>query len=79
MSSPIGAPKLTPLLSEPENEPVTSNNRGSPSVGALGSPSEIAVFISLRSVLISIFRVLAQATLSDPAFFVLVACLLVRP
>ena len=81
MSSPAGCPNLTPLLSKPENEPVVSpsNNWGSPSVGALGSPLEIAVFVSLRTVLISIFRVLAQATLSDPAFFVLVACLLVRP
>ncbi len=77
MSSPVGGPKLTPLLSEPVMSP--SNKRGFPSVGALGSPSEIAVFVSLRSVLISIFRVLAQATLSDPAVFVLVACLLVRP
>jgi hypothetical protein len=81
MSSPAGGPNLPPSPTEPEKEPVVfpSNDGGSPSVGALGSPLEIAVFVSLRAVLISIFRVLAQATLSDPAFFVLIACLLVRP
>jgi hypothetical protein len=74
MTSPAGGPKLPPPHSEPEKEPVMSpsNDGGSPSVGALGSPLEIAVFVSLRTVLISIFRVLAQATLSDPAFAVLV-------
>jgi hypothetical protein len=81
MSSPAGGPNLPPSPSERDKEPVVfpSNDGGSPNVGALGSPLEIAVFVSLRTVLISIFRVLAQATLSDPAFFVLVACLLVRP
>jgi hypothetical protein len=74
MSSPAGGPILPPSPSKPEKEPVVfpSNDGGSPSVGALGSPLEIAVFVSLRTVLISIFRVLAQATLSDPAFAVLV-------
>ncbi len=74
MSALAGSPKLPPPPSEPEKEPAMfpSNDRGSPSVGALGSPLEIAVFVSLRTVLISIFRVLAQATLSDPAFAVLV-------
>jgi len=69
MSSPVGGPKLPPSPSKPEKEPVVSNDGGSPSVGALGSPLEIAVFVSLRTGLISIFHVLAQATLSDPAFF----------
>ena len=68
MTSPAGGPKLSPPPSEPEQEPVMfpSNDEGSPSVGALGSPLEIAVFVSLRTVLISIFRVIAQAICSNP-------------